>query len=450
MNSEHVPAQPAASLRRTVGLTGVVTFGAGTAIGVSIFSILQPTAQVAGSGLLAAMGLAALPMMVFAVAYAYLGSALPLSGASYEWPSRFIHPGIGFMIAWLRIVANVGALTILSQVMFSYLGMVIDIPLKPAMAAAITAIFVLNYFGVSIATRLQSLLMGLLLVALAILVGFGLPKFDPVLFGHPLSTSPLLMLAAVPLMISLFMGIESAVEIGEEVRNPERNIPLGIAFAIILTVVVYGLVAVTALGLVGPAVLASSQAPLLDAARVALGDFAVPLIVSAACFSIFKSMNAAALMFSRSLFAMGRNGALPRIFGVIHPRFGTPHRAILLAYCCAMTGLLMPASLIFLLLAVNVPTMLKYMACSYSATVVARRHPDLHARSQLRLKTGTVVTTGYVGVVCALAIIALGIEADPRPYILIGGWLLIGAIYWFAKGRHDMPEDFARNRDAAI
>ena len=444
MNSDPAAAGQGSTLRKSVGLVGVVTFGAGTAIGVSIFSILQPTAEVAGSGLLAAMGLAALPMLVFAVAYAYLGSALPVSGASYEWPSRFIHPGVGFIIAWLRIIANVGALTLLSQVMLGYLSMVVAVPLKPAMALAITAIFALNYVGVSMAARVQSWLMGLLLVVLAVFVAGGLPHYDPALVGHPLDTPSLAILAAVPLMISLFMGIESAVEIGEEVRDASRNVPLGIALAIALTVVVYGLVAVTALGLVGPGVLAQSKAPLLDAARAALGGYAVPLIVGAACLSIAKSMNASALMFSRSLFAMGRSGALPRALGAIHPRFGTPHRAILLAYVCAMSGLLLPPSLVFLLLAVNVPTMLKYMACSYSATVVARRHPEIHARAQVRLAPRTVVAVGYAGVVCALVLALLGLEADARPYALVGGWFVVGLVYWFAKGRRDMRGETKR------
>lgn len=439
------PATETARLKKSVGLVGVVTFGAGTAIGVSIFSILQPTAEVAGAGLLAALGLAALPMLIFALAYAYLGSALPVSGASYEWPSRFIHPGAGFLIAWLRVISNVGALTILSQVMISYLGMVVALPLKPMMAASITLVFMLNYLGVSIASRVQTWLMGLLLAALAIFVATGLPHFDWDVAGHPLETPPLTILAAVPLMISLFLGIEAAVEIGEEVRDAKRNLPLGIALAIGLTVIVYGLVAATALGLVGPAVLAKSQAPLLDAAKVALGDLAVPLIVGAACFSIFKSMNVAALTFSRSLFAMGRSGALPRALGVIHPRYGTPHRAILLGYACAMSGLFLPPDLIFLLLAVNVPTMLKYMACSYSASVVARHHPEIHARSQINLSPRAIMGTGYAGVVCALVIAAAGLEADPRPYLLVGGWLVVGLLYWLLKASRDMRAETIRN-----
>ncbi|MBB3359410.1 MULTISPECIES: APC family permease [unclassified Novosphingobium] len=432
MSAPEAPIQ----LGKSVGLVGVVTFGAGTAIGVSIFTILGPTAQVAGAGLLPAIGLAALPMLIFALAYAYLGSALPVSGASYEWPRRFIHPAVGFLIAWMRIVANVGAMAILSQVLVGYLGMVVPLPPLPAMAALITLVFALNYRGVALAAKAQTALMALLLVVLALLVALGLPHVHVATMGAPLSVPLPQVLAAVPLMISLFLGIESAVEIGEEVRNPARTMPLGIALAIALTALVYGAVAATALGLVGPAGLAASKAPLLDAARVVMGSPAATiLIVGAATLSIVKSMNALALTFSRSLFAMGRSGALPTALGRVHPRFATPHVAVLLAWACAMAGMLLPQSLVFLLLAVNLPTMLKYAACSWSATVVARHHPEIHARAALGMAPATVTLIGLAGVVAALAIAAFGVEADPRPYLLVGGWLVLGLAWWFAFAR---------------
>ncbi|SEJ73874.1 amino acid/polyamine/organocation transporter, APC superfamily [Sphingobium sp. AP50] len=423
------------TLHRNVGLIGVVTLGAGTAIGVSIFSILQPTAQIAGTGLLLAIAIAMLPMLFFAVSYAYLGSVDPVSGASYEWPSRFIHPWVGFIIAWLRIISNVGAMTILAQVMVSYLGMVVSLPLKPAMAVAITLVFAINMVGISVAAKVQSFLMALLLVVLTIFVATGLPEIDIAKVAHPLSGGIWPVLAVVPLMISLFLGIESAVEIGEEVRNPGRTIPLGIALACALGAIVYGLVAFTALGLIGADALAGSKAPLLDAARVPLGGWAVPLVVGAAVASILKSMNAAAMVFSRSLFAMGRDGVLPRALSAIHPRFGTPHVAILLGYGCAMAGLMLPDSLVFLLLAVNIPTMLKYMACSISAMRVARGRPELHARSSLRFGKRTIQLVSSIGIVAAMLIIIFGIEADHRPYMLVGGWFAVGVVYWFAWGR---------------
>lgn len=424
-----------ATLKGGVGLTGVVMLGAGTAIGVSIFSVLAPAAQVAGSGLLVAVFIAALPMVVFALAYAWLASALPKSGASYEWPRQFIHPLVGFLIAWLRILSNVGAMAVLATVLLDYLNMAIAIPKKPAIAVILTAVFALNYVGVVVAARVQTVLMLLLLVVLGLFVVTGLPQGSAATVGPLLASGWPAVLAAVPLMITLFLGIESAVEIGEEVRDPQRTIPRGIALAIALTAVVYFTVALTAVALLGPDALAASAAPLLDAARGPLGQWALPLIVGAATVSILKSLNATAMVFSRALFAMGRNGALPASLGSIHGRFGTPHVAVLVGYACAMTGLFLPSNLVFLLLAVNIPTMFKYMACSYCAVRIVDRHPEIAGGAALSWSHGKVRAIGYAGVVLGLIIAVLGVEADIRPYLLVAGWAVVGLVYWWAIGR---------------
>lgn len=433
-NPESQPrSQP--QLRGNVGLLSVVMLGAGSAIGVSIFSVLAPAAQIAGSGLLIAVLVAAVPMVAFALAYAWLASALPKSGASYEWPRQFIHPLAGFMIAWLRILSNVGALTVLTVVLIDYLSMVIELPRRWTIAGILTAVFALNYFGINVAARAQTLLMLILLGALALFVGTGVPLTNASVIGPLLESGWAAVFACVSLMISLFLGIESAVEIGEEVRDPQRTVPQGIALAILLTAVVYLAVAFTVLGLLGPQQLAGSEAPLLEAAKVPLGDWAMPLIISAATVSILKSVNAIAISFSRALFAMGRNGALPMIVGRIHPSYGTPHVAVLLAYVLGMAGMLLPSSLLFLLLAVNIPTMIKYMACSYCAVRVIDHHPEVARAAVLRWRPARVKWVGWVGVVLALIVGLLGIEADGRPYLLVLGWSLIGFTYWALRSR---------------
>lgn len=422
-------------LKKSVGLTGVVMFGAGTAIGVSIFSVLGPAAKAAGSGLLVAVAAAALPMILFATIYSFLSAALPKSGASYEWPRRFLHPSIGFLISWLRIFSNVGAVIVLAMVLVNYLQAVVALPLKPTMAVLITAVFVLNFLGVSIAARVQTLLMGLLLVALASLVWFGAPHVSTTTIGPVLARGWLAVAAAVPLMISLFLGIESAAEIGEEVKDAPRTIPRGIALAILLTAVVYLTIAATVLGLIGPGHVAASKAPLLDAAKMVMGRLAAPVILGAACVSILKTMNAITLVYSRALFAMGRAGALPAIFASIHPRFGTPQGALLFAYISVMLGLFLPQSLTFLLLAVNIPTMLKYMASSLCAVAVARRHPSIYAASRTSLSPTTIVVLGWLGVAAGIAILIAGLGDDLRPYILIGAWAIVGLAAWFFYAR---------------
>ncbi|ODT86762.1 amino acid permease [Phenylobacterium sp. SCN 70-31] len=422
-------------LRHGVKLIDLVMLGAGTAIGAAIFSVLGPAAQVGGNGILIAVGIAALPMVLFGLVYAFMASAVPKTAASYEWQREFTHPLIAFGIVWLRVLSNAVVMIILAQVLVNYLGMVIPLPAKPVMLAFFVAVCAINYIGVAVAARAQTILMLGLLAVFAVFVAAGAPSMKPQLFVEAASGGWLPILAALPLMIQLFLGIETATEVGEEVANPKTTVPLGLALGLLLTVVVYLSISFTALSLVGPEALAASQAPLLDAAKVALGPVATPLIVVAAVLALTKSMNAVFLVFSRFLFAMGRSGVLPAALGKIHPRYGTPHVAIMVAFAASVAGLLLPSSLLFLLIAVNIPTMMKYLGSCLAAFNVARDHPDVHAQARLRFGRGTVMTLSVLGMAAALVIAALGFSSDWRPYVLLSVWLAIGLAYYAWRRR---------------
>jgi APA family basic amino acid/polyamine antiporter len=281
-----------------------------------------------------------------------------------------------------------------------------------------------------VAARVQTVLMLALLAVLAVFVAAAGPHLRPQLFADALAGGWLPIAAALPLMIQLFLGIETATEVGEEVTDARRVIPLGVAGALALTVVVYLCVAFAALSLIGPDALASSTAPLLDAAKAALGSWATPVIVAAATLALTKSMNATFLVYSRFLFAMGRAGSLPAALGKIHPRFGTPYVATTVAFAASCAGLLLPTSLLFLLLAVSVPTMLKYMGTCIAAWSVAANHPDVAAQARLKFSMGLVKTLAGLGVVAAVIIAALGVTTDIRPYGLLAGWLVVGLGYY--------------------
>lgn len=419
-------------LRHGVRLIDLVMLGAGTAIGASIFSVLGPAAQVGGSGILIAVAVAAVPMVVFGLVYAFMASALPRTAASYEWQREFTHPIVAFGIVWMRVLSNAVVMVILAQVLVSYLSMVLPLPVKPVMFAFFVAVFALNYLGVAIAARAQTILMLGLLAVFAVFVIAGAPSFRPAVFVEAVQGGWLPILAALPLMSQLFLGIETATEVGEEVDNPKTTVPLGLALALILTVVVYLAISFTALSLVGPEALAASEAPLLDAAKVALGPAATPLIVTAAVLALTKSMNAVFLVYARFLFAMGRAGVLPSALGRIHPKFGTPHIATLVAFLASVAGLLLPSSLLFLLIAVNIPTMMKYLGSCLAAWNVAAKHPDIHAQARLAMSPGLVKTLSALGMLAAVAIALMGLASDWRPYVLLAAWLVAGLAYYVA------------------
>lgn len=423
------------TLEKGIGLWGVVSLGLGTAVGVSIFSAIAPAASIAGPAMLLSVVVAALPMYLIAVSYAFLGSAVPVSGASYVWPARFLHPALGFFIAWMRIVANMGAIVVLALVLTRYVSMLFPVPVKPAMFAVLVLSLLANLFGVQTAARSQTVMIGLLVVLFAVFVVWGQGAIEARNFDDPFRGGGSGVLAAAPLLMGLFFGIEAATEAGAEIREGRRSIPLGIALSLGSATLLYLAVAFVALGVLGSEALGASEAPILDAAQVFMGPVAVPVIVLAAVVAIGTSLNAIFTLFSRSLMAMGEAGVLPAALARVHSRWHVPHIALFSVFGLGCIGLLLPMELTFLFLAVNIPNLVKYGSICLAAARVSKHHPELHASATFRPSRSRVTALGYAGALCAGGLIFTGLEADWRPYALLAAWGALGAI-WFAFRSH--------------
>jgi APA family basic amino acid/polyamine antiporter len=305
-----------------------------------------------------------------------------------------------------------------------------------------------NLFGVSIAAGVQKLLMGALILLFIVFAAWGLPSVDPANFSPLLSKGIAGVLACVPLLLSLFFGIEAATEVGEEIRDSRRTIPLGIALSVLAAVILYVLVAGVALGVLGSSTLAKSQAPILDTAKLFMGPWATPLIVSAAVVAIGKSLNAIFLVFSRSLYAMARTGMLPSVLSRVHPRWGTPHLACVAVFAACVAGLLLPMSLTFLFLAVSIPTLLKYLSTSLCVGRVVQAFPEIYDQATFRFSKRAMLAWSWAGAASAVAVIAAGISADWRPYAVLLVWAAIGASYYAARHRLTAAADGKSKRSA--
>ena len=422
-------------LKKDINIIDVVAIGVGATVGVSIFGIMQPAAKLAGPGMLISLAIAALPMVVFAVTYAFMGSTVPRSGASFDWPTKFIHPYVGFMVAWLRIVGNTGALTVYSTVLVQYASSVMKFPNNPTRFTLLAIFFVVNLVGVRIAAGVERVLVLFKILAFAVFVIAGFAFVHPSNFKPVLGSGWIGVLAALPLLISLYSGIESATEVGEEIKNSTTVIAKGIAATVIISALIYFGVSTVTLGVLGGSRLGASNAPVLDAGREFLGRWNTPLILITAVAAIGTATNAVFLTFTRFLFAMGRDGVLPAAFARIHPKWGTPYVATIVVFICSVAGLFLPESLIFLFLATSIPILLKYMSNSLAAARLIDNFPALYERAQFKFSKPAMKAWAYGGVLCALAILIAGWSADWRPYGLLAAWAVLGTIYWYAHGK---------------
>jgi len=427
---------PQGSLKQGMTLIDVIAVGIGAAIGVSIFAVMQPAAKVAGPGALISLLIAAVPMAIFVVVYSFMGSAVPRSGASFDWPTQFVHPTLGFMVTWIRILAYAGILNMLTLVLVNYLSEAIQVPRRLFMFLLLLVFYLLNLFGIRVAARTERVLVFLKISAFAVFVFVGIRFIKTVHFAPLAPFGVWSILAAVPLLVGLYSGIETATDVGEEIKNSSAVIGRGLTIAAALGLFIAIATSFVALGVVGAPTLSESRAPLLDAGKLFLGRWNTPFMLATATLAICTSLNAAYLVFSRFLFAMGRDRALPGALAKIHPTWGTPYVSITVVFICGVLGLLLPSSLAFLFLAINIPSMLKYFSNCLSAVRLVDHYPELHRGAKFKLSRKAVKAWSYSGMACAIVITVAGLSADWRPYATLGAWAILGAAYWIWRGRH--------------
>ncbi|WP_130290282.1 APC family permease [Pseudonocardia sediminis] len=318
-----------AALRRRLGVGDAVLIGLGSMLGAGVFASVGPAAAAAGSGLLVALGVAAVVAYCNATASARLAAVHPESGGTYVYGRRRLGPVPGFLAGWGFVVGKTASCAAMALTFGAYAW-----PSHPAVpaVAAVVALTVVNCLGVARTAGLNRLLVAVTLLALAAVVvaGLGGGAVDTAnLAGWADADVPGIGQAAA-LLFFAFAGYARVATLGEEVRDPARTIPRAVPLALGIVLTVYVLVATTALLTVGPEGLAAAAAPLAAVASSGTLGFLTPAVRiggAVASAGVLLSLMAG---IGRTTMAMARDGELPRALAAVHPRYRVPHRAELL------------------------------------------------------------------------------------------------------------------------
>lgn len=317
-------------LRRSLSLPLITFYGLGTILGAGIYVLVGKVAGVAGMYAPIAFGLAAVTAALSAFVYMELCSRYPLSGGAAVYTQQ------GFGLRWLSIL--VGFLIVLSGLVSAatiskgfvgYLRVFFDLPDALVIITVVVALGLLAAWGIMQSTAAA---------AIATVIEVGGLLLIIFVAGDALGTLPARATELVPpieavawegimlggfLAFYAFIGFEDMVNVAEEVKNPERTLPLAIVLAVGSATLLYfaiSLIAVLALPLEE---LSASGAPLALIYERATGDR--PTFM--ALISLFAVINGALIqiiMAARMLYGMSREGWLPKGIGKLSPRTQTP------------------------------------------------------------------------------------------------------------------------------
>jgi basic amino acid/polyamine antiporter, APA family len=317
------------SLARRLGTADAVVIGLGSMIGAGVFAAFGPAAQVAGSGLLIGLGVAAVIAYCNATASAQLAAVYPVSGGTYVYGGKTLGEWWGFTAGWAFVIGKTASCAAMALTFASY---AVTGPVWVQRLAAVVAVVVLaalNYVGVTRTAAATRLLVSLTLVALGIFV-FAMLSSGAVErsnVGDMWSGGFYGVLQAAGLLFFAFAGYARIATMGEEVKDPNKTIPRAIPAALFIVVGLYALVGMSTLLVAGPDLLADSASPLVAAADAAGRSGIGPVLRAGAAIASLGALLAMLAGIGRTSLAMARNADLPQWLAAIHPRFRVPHHA---------------------------------------------------------------------------------------------------------------------------
>jgi basic amino acid/polyamine antiporter, APA family len=318
-------------LIRAVGLKEVVALTINGIIGAGIFALPATAGKILGIASPIAFILAGLFACIIVLCFAELGSKYDRTGGAYLYASEAFGGSFAFVIGWMYFLARLSSAAALCNAMIGFISHFGAISTLLRVGIILLTFFLLggaNYIGIKFSSRAINFLTAAKLIPLLLFIGVGLffvnwntfsgISFPP--FGPLVET---LLLA-----IFVFSGFEVVVVPGGEIVNPQKTVPRGLLIGTIFTIVIYFLIQVVAVATHPD--LKTATSPLAEAAAQFMGNAGGNLISAGAIVSTLGCMMLLVLVAPRILYAMSIHDQMPVFLQPIHPRFRTPHVAIVL------------------------------------------------------------------------------------------------------------------------
>ncbi len=328
-------------LHATALVVGII-IGASIFVQPSVITGVVPTVE----GVYAVWIVSGILTLFGALIAAELASAYPHAGGVYVFLREAFSPALAFLWGWAMFwTMHTGIIAVIAMVFARYVSYFIpvgDVGLRGLASGAVLALTAVNYIGVRqgsvVQTTLTILKVGAVVAIIAVAFALG-PRnglyATPVGFSNQPTTAPEpFTFARFPLAVVAglfaFGGWHMVTYAAEETRDPERTIPRALVVGVLIVTVCYIALNAAYFHVLLPEKIVTSSRVAADAADAVLGSGGAAFMSAIVAVSTFGALNGVILSGPRAYLAMARDGLLVAWAGAIHPRFHTPHRAILL------------------------------------------------------------------------------------------------------------------------
>jgi basic amino acid/polyamine antiporter, APA family len=428
-----------AGLKKTLGALDLTFLGVGAIIGTGIFVLTGTGAVQAGPALMMSFILAAIACGLAALAYAEFSSTIPVAGSIYTYSYATLGELAAWVIGWDLMLEYGLATSAVSVGWSGYLQSLLSgfgVGLPTVFTAApgalpgqftlfnlpaflvMMAITALLSIGIKESARVNNVMVAIKVAVVLMVIGVGVFHVTPANW-HPFMPNGWNgVFGAAAVMFFAFIGFDSVSSAAEEVKNPKRDLPIGIISSLAVCAVLYVAVVAVVTGIVPAAQFANISHPVSYALQVAGQTWVAGFIDLGAVLGMLTVILVMSYGQTRIIYAMSRDGLLPARLSKVHPKFGTPFFTTwLVGLFFGLIGALVPLNVLAEL--INIGTLAAFSMASIAVLILRRTHPDLPRAFRC---PGVPV----VPVLAVAACLFLMLNLQAVTWIAFAAWLAIG------------------------
>jgi len=413
-------------LARKIGLFGLTASGIGTILGAGIYALIGRAAGVTGNSVWASFLLGAFISSFTGLSYAELSSAIPKAAAEYSYTKEaFGNRQAPFLVGWIIFFTGTVSVSTVAMGFVGYLNGFFGTPIVLTSVILVILLSSVSFIGIEESSRLNVLFTLIEASGLVLIVILAVPYLGRVNYFETPSGLPGILRASV-LIFFAYLGFEDIVNLSEESKNPERDVPKALIFSVVITAILYVLVAIAVVSLVDWQELGLSSYPIALAASKSLGQSAFVAMSIIALFATSNTVLILLIVNSRMIYGMARDGSLPNGLARVSQR-GAPWVAILVTMIMSSLFVFL-GNIEFVAEVTNFGTFIIFATVNLSAIVLRYRKPSLRGRFRTPLTIGRMPLVPLAGLLSSgllipqlnLNAIALGLAV-----ILIGAALAL-------------------------
>ncbi len=324
------------SLKRSLSLTLITFYGLGNILGAGIYVLVGKVSGHAGYFTPLSFVIAAFIAAFTAFSYAELSARYPESAGEAVYLNKgFNQNWLSTLVGILIVLAGIVSAATISRGFVGYLQIFINLPDWIIILSVLFLLGLISTWSIKQSVTIAATLTLVEIFGLLLVIWAGRENLATI--PAKISTINLIpsfaeisgIMSGAFLAFYAYIGFEDMVNVAEEVKKPERNLPIAILLALVLSTVLYALISLVAVTTLTPTELSTSAAPL--AAVYETATQSSPLIISfISMFAIVNGILIQFIMAARILYGMGKNSWLPNFLTYIHPKTQTPITATII------------------------------------------------------------------------------------------------------------------------